>query len=313
MISINLAEDQVPGYLESIEGATLHTSVNIACINSPLNCTLSGTEAAIDAIKSQADKDGIFAQKLKTGVAYHSPSMLAIAEEYLSLMGILHGVELDTKTNVSIPMVSTVSAKVISYAELATGKYWVENMVSPVRFSQALQVLTQESSTLGAGVDSITDLVEVGPHPALRRPVKDTVGQAGNSKEIWYESALYRTKPAVESVLELIGQLFCRGHVISVSAANQAPANGLSSFLVECPEYSFDHSQQHWSESRISQNFRLREAVRGETLGVRVSDWNPLEPRWRNFLCTESIPWIGDHVVSSSNEDPMTQVDVDTC
>ncbi|KAI0377960.1 hypothetical protein F5Y04DRAFT_168710 [Hypomontagnella monticulosa] len=295
MISINLTEDQVAGYLENIKVAD---SVGIACVNSPLNCTLSGAEAAIDAVKVKADKDGIFAQKLKTGVAYHSSSMLAIADEYQSLMGNLEGAAVNhTKAKSSIPMVSTVSGKPIRPAELARGQYWVDNMVSPVRFSDALQVLTQDSSFLKAGLNGITDLIEVGPHPALRRPVQDTINKTGANKKIRYASALHRSHPATESMLELAGQLFSLGHAISVAAVNQQSTDSLSSFLVDCPEYPFDHSQRHWSESRISQDFRLRKAVKGETLGVRVSDWNPLEPRWRNFLCVESMPWIGDHVV----------------
>ncbi len=62
-----------------------------ACVNSPLNCTLSGPEHPIEAIKAQADEDGIFAQTLKTGVAYHSPAMLAVADEYRSRIGNIGG------------------------------------------------------------------------------------------------------------------------------------------------------------------------------------------------------------------------------
>ncbi|KAF5590970.1 polyketide synthase [Fusarium pseudocircinatum] len=77
MLSINLAPHHVSEYLEKID----ITTVNVACINSPLNVTLSGSEDAIEKVKSQTDQDGIFAQKLKTGVAYHSPSMKAMSDQ----------------------------------------------------------------------------------------------------------------------------------------------------------------------------------------------------------------------------------------
>ncbi|KAK3933755.1 thiolase-like protein [Diplogelasinospora grovesii] len=67
MISLNLAEDEVLAYLEKI--GTAAAGVSVACINSPLNCTLSGPECAIEALKEQAQRDQIFAQKLKTGIA----------------------------------------------------------------------------------------------------------------------------------------------------------------------------------------------------------------------------------------------------
>lgn len=298
MMSINLAEDQVPSYLDSVGGEVSRESVRTACINSPSNCTLSGPASAINAIKAQADKEGIFTAVLKTGVAYHSPAMLPIADEYLKLMGTLESNLKGAEKQAAIPMVSTVTGKPIPLAELAAGKYWVDNMVSPVKFAQAVQVMTQQSATLKTGLDTITDLVEVGPHPALRRPVKDIIGQAGNrKKDIRYTSALNRTQPAVQATLELAGQLYAVGLPISVAAVNQQ-APGASAFLVDCPEYPFDHSQRHWSETRLSQDYRLRGGVKGETLGVRASDWNPLEPRWRNFLCIETTPWIGDHRVS---------------
>lgn len=283
-------------------------SVCIACINSPLNCTLSGPEAAIDAVKAQADKDSIFAQKLKTGVAYHSPSMRAIADEYLRLMGDLKTAGTtprDLKTAAGIPMVSSVTGKVLRpITGVTKGQYWVENMVSTVRFADAVQVLTQETSKLKVGMGSITDLIEVGPHPALKRSVQDTVGQSGNRrKQIRYATALHRSHPALQTTLELVGQLFCLGHSIDFSAVNReedAVSDGHCPFLVDCPKYPFDKSNTYWAESRVSRDYRLRGAVIGEMIGVRTSDWNPLEPRWRNFLCLETVPWISHHKISDT-------------
>ncbi|KAI1390359.1 uncharacterized protein F4822DRAFT_443215 [Hypoxylon trugodes] len=298
MISINLAENKVASYLTGITDEAFDGSVTVACVNSPLNCTLSGSEAAIDVVKAQADKDGIFAQKLKTGVAYHSASMLEISEEYLSLMGELDGADpQDLKATTPIFIVSTVSGKPARPAELVRGQYWVDNMVSPVRFADALQIIAKESSALKTGLDIVADLVEIGPHPALRRPVQDTISRASSKIKIRYASALHRSQPPIQTTLELAGQLFCLGHNVSVSAVNQRRTDGSPSFLINCPEYPFDHSQKHWAEPRISHDFRLRGTVKGETLGARVSDWNPLEPRWRNFLCTETTPWLADYVM----------------
>ena len=297
-MSVNLPEHEVEGYLHGIAAANVGENINVACINSPLNCTLSGDETVIDAVKEKLDQDGIFAQKLKTGVAYHSTSMSAIADEYLSKMGTLDPGS--SKPSATIPMVSSVTGRSVRSAELMTAEYWVANMVSPVRFADAVQLLTQRSSTLKVGLGHITDLIEVGPHPALRRPVQDTLSQLSNKRQdIRYASVLHRSHPAVQTILELVGQLFSYGHAVSIMAANeQSVSNGPRAFLIDCPEYPFDHSKSYWVESRLSRDFRLRESVSGETLGTKFYDWNPLEPRWRNFLSVESTPWIGDHVVS---------------
>ena len=305
MLSINVAETEVPQYLNR-SGETTGTQVSVACINSPFNCTLSGPEEGIDAVKAQADRDGIFAQKLKTGVAYHSVAMQPISDRYLISIGTIKGADRQcTKVKARIPMVSSVSGKVIRPDALTKAEYWVNNLVSPVRFVDAIQTLTQETSTLKVGIGNITDIVEVGPHAALKRPVNDTVQQESNRKRnIRYNHVLHRSRSSIETTLELAGQLFCLGHKISLAPVNQQTDNPRPPFLVDCPSYPFDRSNHYWAESRISRDFRLREAVHGDTLGVRVSDWNPLEPRWRNFLSTESTSWIGDHRVGLLTMNP---------
>ncbi|KAK4234008.1 polyketide synthase [Achaetomium macrosporum] len=292
MMSVNLAEDQVPNYLSKIgmPKASAVSSVCVACVNSPLNCTLSGPEAAIDAIKAQADRDGIFAQKLRTGVAYHSPSMHAIASEYLTLMGHLKG-GTASKVSGGITMVSSVAGKEVRPAELAKPQYWVGNMVSTVRFADAVRALLAEFES------RITDFVEVGPHPALRRPVRDSIGK---EQQIRYAGVLERSRPAMETMLELVGGLFSLGHAVSIPAVNYQQAKPAPRPLVDCPSYPFDHSHRYWAESRLSRDLRLRGTVQGGTLGVRVSDWNPLAPRWRNFLSVESSPWFGHHKISDT-------------
>ncbi|KAM6534493.1 hypothetical protein FALCPG4_004128 [Fusarium falciforme] len=299
MISINITEDRVPSYLSEAIGAESVALISVACVNSPLNCTLSGPEDVIDKIKQQADKDGIFAQKLKTGVAYHSPAVMSIASEYLSRISSLNVAgSQDPKVLVRVPMVSSVTGKPVCSEELSKGEYWVDNMVCPVRFADAVEHLVQDTSGDKLGLESISDLVEVGPHPALRRPTLDTIKQTENqAKDIRYTSALHRSRPAVEAVLSLVGQLFSLGHSVSVAAANQQSPDDKTPFLTDCPKYPFDHSRRYWSEPRISRGFRLRGTVQGKTLGVRVSDWNPFEPRWRNFLSVETDPWIGDYKV----------------
>ncbi|KAI8626581.1 hypothetical protein F5Y19DRAFT_446210 [Xylariaceae sp. FL1651] len=299
MMSVNLPHDRVQSYLDKAGLTGLQDSISVACVNSPINCTLSGTESAIDIVKQQLDEDGIFAQKLNTGVAYHSSFMSIIAGEYLSRLGSLEASN-SGGVRSAIPMVSTVTGQPIRPSVLATGQYWVDNLVSPVRFADAIQIVTQKAATLKVGLGSITDLVEIGPHSALKRPIQDTILQVGNRKQARYTSVLYRSKGSVQSTLELLGHLFCHGHTVNISEANRSLSNPTPPFLVDCPEYPFDHSHVYWAESRLSRDFRLRGPVTGDFLGWRFHDWNPLEPRWRNFWSVETNPWIGDHIVSNT-------------
>lgn len=299
MLSVNLPESQVHVYLAK---HGLENDIHIACINSPFNCTLSGSEAAIDSMKGLLDRDEMFSRKLRTGVAYHSPDMHVIAREYHDrIQPLLPGTDLELTSPVE--MISSVNGQVISVAKLGMPEYWVENLVSPVRFSSAVHALQRDIMTFrhGGPPQKMTDIIEIGPHAALRRPVLDTLRHhiPVRQERVRYMSTLDRSKPGVKSMLELAGQLFMLGHPISVIKANTLLWDqGTPPVLVDCPPYPFDHSQRYWSESRLSRDYRLRENVSSQLLGERFYDCNPLEPRWRNLWSIDSMPWVADHIVS---------------
>lgn len=306
MISVNLAADDIPRYLQAI-GLEVASSLTVACVNSPLNSTLSGPYDTIKAVQDRLDRDGIFARTLDTGVAYHSPAMQSIAEDYLELMGLLEPRATPDNNTTWPAMFSSVTGEIATRRLSADPKYWVDNLVSPVRFSEAINAL---SSTQGV---SISDFVEIGPHSALRRPILDTVvvtdsSSAGEDNQLSYHSTLVRGQAACETVLKTVGRLFCGGHPVSVQAANQQQqqqeheqnlTNGGRplSFRNDCPPFPFDHSQRYWTEPRLSRDFRLREPVPRSSLGARYQHWNPLEPVWRQLLCVEGMPWVEDHEV----------------
>ncbi|KAH8889473.1 hypothetical protein GQ53DRAFT_869901 [Thozetella sp. PMI_491] len=290
MISVNLSQSQVPAYLDKVGLGGLHQkTIHTACINSPTNVTLSGPSDILDVLKARLDQENIFAHKINTGVAYHSPAMRTIAAEYMERLGSLQAVE---QQRLHISMVSSVSAQVVAPELLSTPQYWVDNLVSPVRFSEAVQSLIDVRhalSSLPPGVDAITDVIEIGPHSALRRIIKDNVLATSSSSPeskttIRYHASLERSKSALHTMAYLVGSLFSHGHPVSVSTANRI-AKGSLPALVDCPRYPFDHGRRYWNESRLSRDFRLRAHSDGYLLGRRTNDWNALRPRWRNWLC----------------------------
>lgn len=293
MMSVNLSEAEVPTYLGRLGLAK--DALYVACVNSPANVTLSGPSHYIDILYQDLDKHGIFARKLNTGVAYHSPAMRAVTVEYLLLMGSLEA-DMTRCHDHSISMISSVTGLVTSPKMLSTPEYWIENFVAPVRFLEAMQVLVSNKfdSILRPGIGTITDLVEIGPHSSLRRHVRDSA-----PAELRYHSVLERTKSPLQTVLILLGKLFCYGHSVSIRAGNRQTQDNLP-FLVDCPPYPFDHSRRYWYESRLSKDFTARPEPHGYLLGRRAHDWNVLRPRWRNWLNTETMPWLKDHVVSLS-------------
>lgn len=303
MMSVNLPEGSIQSYLEKVDCVTLNRNIHVACVNSPWNCTISGSEDTIDTIKCHLDADLIFAAKLDTGVAYHSPAMLEVSDEYAEALGSLSPAGLPDLRE--IPMISSITGKVVSPKALATAQYWVDNLVSPVRFSDAVLGLMNHMPP-----DIITDYLEVGPHSVLRRPLKDILKHhLPEQKQPRYHTVLQRSMAATQTMFKTLGALLCLGYPVDVTRANQLHTYGdhlntkgqPTPILLGYPKYPFDHSQRYWKESRLSRGYRFRGQVLADTLGARVADWNPLEPRWRNLLSIESMPWIGDHVVGLTN------------
>jgi NADPH:quinone reductase-like Zn-dependent oxidoreductase/malonyl CoA-acyl carrier protein transacylase/SAM-dependent methyltransferase len=295
MMSVNLSESEAESCLAK---ASPPGRVSVACINSPTNVTVSGNEVAIDQLQAGFERDGVFARKLRTGVAYHSPAMHPVAGEYLSSLGRLKPRELPGR-NMNPLMVSTVTSQTVATINLLDPQYWVDNLESPVRFADALQYVVHTAPKVD-GLKPITDYLEIGPHGALQRPVRDCLTHAGNSTAR-YASVLSRQDSPLKTILQLAGQLFTCGHGVSITAANQQEGpSPAAKLVVDGPEYPFDRTQTYWYESRSSRDWRLREGSSGSLLGLRTSDWNPLQPRWRKMLTVEEVPWVVDHVVGNT-------------
>ncbi|KAM7191954.1 polyketide synthase [Naviculisporaceae sp. PSN 640] len=297
MMSVNLSEVQAQRYLDSDANGDVH----IACVNSPSNVTLSGGSVALAHLQEKLGAEGVFARRLNTPVGYHSPAMQEIASEYLESLG--DTLESGEPVAKGTLMISSVLGEKANRHTLSAGQYWVDNLVSPVRFADALQYLVQSAPRAhGLPVGCAANFLEVGPHGALRRPLLDTVTPLSAGKTIEYLSALSRfdgTTPT-KTIMEVVGRLFASGQspVQTVLAANQPTEE---TYLVDLPQYPFDHSssQIHRFESRLSREWRLREGEKGSSLlGIPSVDVNPLQPTWRKVLSIEELPWIGEHIVS---------------
>ncbi|KAH7070080.1 hypothetical protein FB567DRAFT_598626 [Paraphoma chrysanthemicola] len=303
MMSVNLSASEVSAYIDrAFTDSTISPNLTVACMNSPKNVTISGDEAAIGVLKKTLDHDKVFAMKLSTGIAYHSPAMEAIAVEYADLIGVI---ESNCTPRQTVPMISSVQGGPVAAKSVRTASYWVQNLLSPVLFDSALRAVLDSNNKVQLGMPRrkpVYDLIEVGPHSALRRPCQDIMEAHPRKAEVRYTSVLSRNSSAVKGLLDLVGTLFATGYPVSITNANQPgrdPAE-VSRCLVDLPGYPFDRSQPFWHESRISRDYRLRGEAPKSVLGARCADWTPLQPRWRKFINTREMPWVSDHVVSGN-------------
>ncbi len=261
----------------------------VAANNGPRSTTLSGDWDAVVEAKEEIEREGVFARILKVDKAYHSHHMKGCSEAYgrsLQLCQI-------RPRQPTCAWISTVHVQEdVKDGVLASlnGPYWIENMENPVLFAQGLKLALQTHA-------SFDMFLEIGPHPALAGPSKQTIKDTLD-RSIPYQGTLSRGMDDVLALSSMIGFLTTQSLSPCVdlrryqSRFSGAPA---PRFLKNFPRYSWDHNSDYWRESRTSERFRTRDAGIHDLLGSRVSDDNDDSLRWSNILRSKELPWASGH------------------
>lgn len=125
MMSVGLSEANARELIATVSQHATAFGVSVACVNSPLNVTISGEDHLLDLLKERLDERKVFARKLRVALAYHSRQMEAIATKYTSMMGSLTE---STGTETKIPMISSVTGTSVSADRLTDPSYWASTL-----------------------------------------------------------------------------------------------------------------------------------------------------------------------------------------
>ena len=273
----------------------------VACVNSPSSVTISGDSAAITEIAARAADKGLFNRALKVDMAYHSRHMEMVAEKYHATIA-----HLQLESQSKVRFFSALAGHEVSSSMLDTA-YWTNNLTAPVQFEQALEALQKAMAVEESAEPQKTVLIEIGPHSALEGPVKQTLkGLGSQAASTEYVATLIRNKDAVLQLQQTASSIFMHGHRIELEAVNQVSKGAMKpKVLTDLPSYAWKHTEKYWYESRVSRNHRLRQFRRHDLLGSLTTDYNDLEPTWRNVLDIEQTPWLRDHRVQSNSVFPL--------
>ncbi|KAL5043621.1 hypothetical protein BDW71DRAFT_216220 [Aspergillus fruticulosus] len=262
----------------------LEDGVVVACDNSPNSVTLSGDKEALDSVLEQmkSDDKNLFVRLIKTGgMAYHSHHMLDLGSGYeQSLQPFVRA------QRARVPFFSSVTGKRLPEEALLDARYWRRNLELPVNFYSAVKSLIASQQP----ADQL--FLEIGPHSALGGPLRQIFKTTKTKGRLDYSPSLVRGRNAVESALEMCGQLFLQ----AVDIRMEQWARG-GSTLTDLPAYPWQHDASHWYETRAVREWRTRAFPPHELLGSRILEGNDVEPIWRNLLRLKDAPWLGDHRV----------------
>ena len=291
MLAVGLSEERTEMHIQRLGLKDLC----VACANSPASTTVSGGHTSIHKLHENLSVLSIYSKVLQVDTAYHSHYMHEAAPRYLKHLKDLES----TRVGKAVKLVSTVTARE-KHANFGP-EYWIENLVSKVRFSDAILKfcsLEKQLTSLMKGRPKLT-MVEIGPHPALNLPTNQTIqDRYADEFELDYFPTFSREQCALTSFLRLVGKLFICGVSVDFKSLRSILSSKAHCTVVHSlPSYAWDHSQQYWHESRLSKEHRFREHPYHDLLGTRIESSTSLEPRWRHLISVDRLPWLQGHMV----------------
>ncbi|KAG9769377.1 putative polyketide synthase, partial [Aureobasidium melanogenum] len=269
-------------------------SATVACVNSPSSVTLSGDVKTLEAIKAILNSRGTFAKRLKVGVAYHSTHMHSVSMDYYAAIAEIGQDDISPELQQqreSVTMVSSVSGQEVDASDLGP-YYWVQNLISPVLFADAVKELVLPAN--GNGEKTVDLLIEIGPHSALGGPIEQTLRSITG---VNYTSMLVRNQSALDTSMALAADLFRRGVSFDVAKVN-ADAN--CKLLTDLPPYAWNHSQKFSAIGRMQREQYAQQFPTRSLLGAMMPTMGERERVWRSFIRLNDEPWLRGHMVGST-------------
>ena len=289
MMALGVDEAGAKTLIEQIQGKGC---AEIACVNSPKSVTISGDETKLIELKKLADEQNIFNRVLHTGVAYHSHHMQLVANDYRNNLGTINPV---TQSS-NVRFYSSLKGHLVEHYDLDTS-YWVDNLTSPVLFSNAMYSLCSLNLEPETQIDT---LIELGPHSALKGPIREILLELPERvSRPGYLSAIIRNESAVTTTLQMASTLLMAGLPLNLAAINFPGESSTPALITDLPTYSWTHDERYWAESRIGRSYRLRPGRRNELIGSPSGEFSDDEQRWRIIVNSDSMPWVRDHKVQS--------------
>ncbi|MEU3047365.1 beta-ketoacyl synthase N-terminal-like domain-containing protein [Streptomyces sp. NPDC006984] len=142
----------------------LTADVDIAAVNAPGICVVSGRSDAVESLRESLSRRGVGTTRLRTSHAFHSRMMEPALEEFRERVD---RVRLRPPT---IPFVSTVTGDWITADQATDPAYWTRHVRTCVRFSDAARVLL---------TDGAYAFAEVGPGHALTNLISEMAKDEG--------------------------------------------------------------------------------------------------------------------------------------
>lgn len=196
----------------------LGDALDLAAVNAPGSCVVSGPEEAVAALEAVLAERGTVSRRLPTTHAFHSRMLLPVLPRFTALLAEM------ALAAPEIPVVSNVTGTWLGADEARDPAYWGRHLVGTVRFAAGAAELARDPERV---------FVEVGPGQTLGAFAR----QSGASAQVVLPSLRpsYNKQPDTAFLLGSLGRLWLAGVEVAwdgvfPGAADAAP-EGLDAAL----------------------------------------------------------------------------------
>ncbi|MBM3093834.1 amino acid adenylation domain-containing protein [Ensifer sp. T173] len=259
MVSVRADVETVSAYLGD--------EVEIAAVNAPKLCVISGTFAAVDAACAAMERAGIAFSRLHTSHAFHSAMMDGVTEALREETAkVTYGTAIT-------PYISCVTGQWQTIEQGMSPDYWAKHCRAAVRFSDGLATLCDGRKPV---------LLEVGPGRTLSVFAAQTLSRDAVTAVVQSLPEHDRAHAAGETLAEAHGKLWMSGCDLNwpTSSASKTP--------LILPTYPFQR-QRHWIDAPAS-------ARRGE--GRPASSAEQLPAAEPSSTDTQAQPFDGIKIMN---------------
>jgi acyl transferase domain-containing protein len=249
MLSVNLSASKVQPFLDE--------KLSLAASNAPSLSVVSGSMEAVEQLERQLAEKGVEYRRLHTSHAFHSEMMDSVIAPFTEQV---------KKVNLKLPkisFVSNVTGTWIAETEATDPNYWARHLRQPVRFSEGIAELLQDSQAVFLEVGPGRTLSTLTKQQASRRVVLSSLPHAKDEQS------------DVTSVLNVLGRLWLAGVEVDWSGfyAHEKCDR------IPLPTYPFER-QRYWIEppEQLSNNRQV-------TLDKKpdIADWFYV-PSWKRSV-----------------------------
>jgi acyl transferase domain-containing protein len=217
MLSISLSEQEVLALLDD--------ELDLASVNHPKLCVVSGPVHALDRLTSKLAEQHIESRRVPISTAGHSRMLEPILDEFEAFV---RQIELKPP---QMPLISHQTGSWITPDEATNPLYWVRQLRDTARFSDGLRELLKPAAAI---------FLEVGPGQALGTFVR--LHPDKQSDHVVFSSLRQASATTAEPnfLINTLGQLWLCGAEIDWARFHEAEVH-----RVQLPTYPFER-QSYW-------------------------------------------------------------------